>query len=379
MEKYTSFVGMDTHARSITLASFDSTTGELASGRLTGCPGAEEVVAWAAGHTTGPTLFAYESGPTGFGLAREFSGIPGADCKVLAVSTIARSQKELRMKCDPLDAKTVLREISNPVPTCSFAWVPSEEAERARDLCRAQMAAAHDLGRARQRISSLLLKLGYVWDERSPSGNVRPCWSRDHAAWMDSLALHSADRSLLERLRGIAEERSRAASELLADVRRMSDEPRWKPYVDSISMLKGVDTLAALLAAAEFDDFTRFTSGRKVSCWLGCIPSNHSSGEDESRGPVTKGGPSCLRRLLVEGLSSIPRWKGPGKKPRKGQEPLPAAARIARAGSARMLKRYDALLAAGKHANKAKVAVVNEEIRWIWRIGLSVQQEIAGA
>lgn len=41
-----------------------------------------------------------------------------------------------------------------------------------------------------------------------------------------------------------------------------------------------------------------------------------------------------------------------------------------------MLGRYEALLAAGKHANKAKVAVVNEEIRWVWRIGLSVQQEM---
>lgn len=65
MRQYTSFVGMDTHARSIALASFDSATGELATGRLTGCPGAAEVAAWASGHTTGPTLFAYESGPIG--------------------------------------------------------------------------------------------------------------------------------------------------------------------------------------------------------------------------------------------------------------------------------------------------------------------------
>lgn len=128
MRQYTSFVGMDTHARSIALASFDSATEELATRRLTGCPGAAEVAAWASGHTTGPTLFAYESGPTGFGLARGLSAVPGADCGVLAVSTIARSQKEVRMKCDPLDARTVLREISSPTPTCSFAWVPSEGA-----------------------------------------------------------------------------------------------------------------------------------------------------------------------------------------------------------------------------------------------------------
>ena len=43
-----------------------------------------------------------------------------------------------------------------------------------------------------------------------------------------------------------------------------------------------------------------------------------------------------------------------------------------------MLARYEALVAAGKPANKAKVAVVREEIRWIWRIGLEVQLALAG-
>lgn len=378
MDKYRSYVGMDVHARSITLASLDTETGEVSRGRLTGSPGAAEVSAWARERCGGEILLAYESGPTGFGLARELSASDGMECVVVAVSTMARSQRERRMKCDPLDAAAVLREISCPAPTCSFAWIPSVEAERARDLVRAQMAAARDLGAARQRVSSLLLKLGFRWDERSASGRLRRCWTRDHAAWMDSLPLARPDRALLDRLRAAADQRARDAADLRADALAMASGPRWKPYVDSIAMLKGVDYLAALLAAAEFDDFSRFTSGRRVSSWLGCVPSNRSSGETEAHGRVTKGGPTALRRLLVEGLASIPCWRGPGKAPRSGQEPLPAAARVARAGSARMLARYEALVAAGKPANKAKVAVVREEIRWIWRIGLEVQLALAG-
>lgn len=379
MDKYRSYVGMDVHARSITLASLDTETGEVCRGRLVGSPGAAEVAAWARERCGGDVLLAYESGPTGFGLARALSAVDGMECGVVAVSTMSRSPRERRMKCDPLDAMAVLREISCPAPTCSFAWVPSLEAERARDLVRAQMSAARDLGAARQRVSSLLLKLGFSWDERSASGRLRPAWTRDHARWMDSLPLETADRALLERLRAVADQRARDAAGLRGEVLKMASLPRWKPYVDSISMLKGVDSLAALLAAAEFDDFSRFTSGRRVSSWLGCVPSNRSSGETEAHGRVTKGGPAALRRLLVEGLSSIPRWKGPGKGPRRGQEPVPAAARVARAGSARMLTRYEALTAAGKPANKAKVAVVNEEIRWIWRIGLEVQLALAGS
>ena len=144
MDKYRSYVGMDVHARSITLASLDTETGEVSRGRLTGSPGAAEVSAWARERCGGEILLAYESGPTGFGLARELSASDGMECVVVAVSTMARSQRERRMKCDPLDAAAVLREISCPAPTCSFAWVPSVEAERARDLVRAQMAAALD-------------------------------------------------------------------------------------------------------------------------------------------------------------------------------------------------------------------------------------------
>lgn len=377
MDKYRSYVGMDVHARSISLASLDTGTGELCRGRPAGSPGAAEVAAWTRERCGGEVLLAYESGPTGFGLARGLSAEEGMDCRVVAVSTMARSQRERRTRCDPLDAAAVLREISCPAPTCSFAWVPSLEAERARDLVRAQMAAARDLGAARQRVSSLLPELGHAWDERSASGLRRPCWTRDHARWMDSLPPGPADRALLERLRAVADQRARDAARLRDDVLAACSLPRWKPYVDSISMLKGVDSLAALLAAAEFDDFSRLASGRRVSSWLGCVPSSRPGGETESHGRVTKGGPAALRRLLVEGLSPVPRWKGPRKEPRRGQEPVPAAERVARAGSARMLARHGALTAAGKCANKAKVAVVSEEIRWVWRIGLEARSALA--
>ena len=66
MDKYRSYVGMDVHARSITLASLDTETGEVSRGRLTGSPGAAEVSAWARERCGGEILLAYESGPTGF-------------------------------------------------------------------------------------------------------------------------------------------------------------------------------------------------------------------------------------------------------------------------------------------------------------------------
>ena len=84
---YDSFVAMDVHARSITIATLDTITGETALGRLGGCPGAAEVVSWAGERTSGRTLFAYESGPTKFDLCRGLREL-GQDCGVAAVDKV---------------------------------------------------------------------------------------------------------------------------------------------------------------------------------------------------------------------------------------------------------------------------------------------------
>ena len=49
MRKYTTYVGMDVHARSITLRSMVKETGETKSAHLGDCPSAEEVASWLSG------------------------------------------------------------------------------------------------------------------------------------------------------------------------------------------------------------------------------------------------------------------------------------------------------------------------------------------
>ncbi|MBP3883958.1 MAG: IS110 family transposase, partial [Olsenella sp.] len=122
---YASFAAMDVHARSITVATLDTTTGEVATGRLSGCPGAAEVMGWVAGHTTGRTLYAYESGPTKFELCRSLRAA-GADCGVVAVTTLGRSRRQRARKTDASDAMALLSDISGHARDFSWCWVPSE-------------------------------------------------------------------------------------------------------------------------------------------------------------------------------------------------------------------------------------------------------------
>ncbi len=72
----------------------------------------------------------------------------------------------------------------------------------------------------------------------------------------------------------------------------------------------GPVTAAAFVAT--LDDVTRFASADQVSAYLGVVPSEHSSGERQHRGRITKTGNTRMRWLLVEAGWRILRSSGAG-------------------------------------------------------------------
>lgn len=379
MSNYTTRAGMDVHARSITIQALVVETGETSRKTLTGNPSASEVAEW-LGTLPQPVYCAYESGCTGFHLARELREL-GIDCDVIAVSTLPRSAKDRQGKCDRLDARAILREICNPEPGYTTVWVPDEGTEAGRNLARACEQASRALKRAKQELSSFLLTHGFVWDEKTKSGNRKKAWTQEWWRWARSLEFREeADRIAFghyARAVRWAEEESKEMKRLVAGESR---KPENKPYVDALTRVNGIDVTTAYLARVEFGDFSRFSSGRKVSGWVGVVPSNSSSGEREAHGPITKGGNKYLRRRCVESVGTIANWRRTRKPAREGAEVSCAVEGMAADANARLMGRYRRLTAEGKkHPNKAKVAVVSEMVRWIWAIGLQVQGELEAA
>ena len=378
MRNYTTYVGMDVHARSIQASAVVVETGEVSNRSFGGCPQAADVAEWLA-TLPQPVYCAYESGCTGFVLARGLRAL-GYDCDVIAVSTLPRSQKDRAQKCDRNDARAIRREMVNPDRSYSVVWVPDEKTEAERDLVRAWRAAADDARRAKQRCEMFLLRHGHVWNERTRSGRLRKTWTRAYEAWLDSISLPepSAERAFAAYRRRVRDA-CRELAELRAQVRELAARPEHAPYVGAIACLKGLDAEGAMLARAEFGDFSRFASGRKVSCWLGTVPTDSSTGDRLRHGGVTRAGNGHLRRALVEGCAGIAAWGKGRKAAPAGASPSAACRAIADRANERLRARYDHL-ARERHANanKARVAVVNELVRWIWVIGLQVQGELLG-
>ncbi len=376
MAKFSTYVGMDVHARSAICRGVTPETGEAWSRRFDGAGYGGDVAAWLLGLPQ-PVYCAYESGCTGFELCREIRAA-GVECDVVAVSTLPKSGKDRKRKNDRSDAASLMRELANPSRDYTAVWVPPADVEAARDLARARDDSTRAVKAAKQQLLAFLLRHGIVWDERTKTGRVKKSWGADFVRWLGSVELpEPAAQAALASYRDRVDMLSRHDARLRALVAAEAQKPRWKPYVDALMRLKGVDVQTAFLAAAEFGDFSRFTSGRKVSCWIGAVPTESSSGPRESRGGITKDGNSHLRRALVEGCCSLGSRRRGAKKENPAQPVSATVDRIAAAANDRLLDRYEHLVGKGVHVNKARMAAMSEMARWIWVIGLEVQSEQA--
>ena len=373
---FSTLVGMDVHARSITCSAMIVETGEILQKKLAKSPKAGDVAAWFS-TLPQPVYCAYESGCTAYGLARGLREM-GYACDIIAVTTLAKSTKNKQQKCDKKDARTILNAIANPASDHTVVDVPSVEVEAARDLARMHSDAKAATKRAKQQLLALLLRHGITWDEKTASGNLKAKWTKDFRKWLDGIRMPTeAGQATLDAYRRQLDACEEVEKHARGLVEEQAASERWKPYVDALKRLKGIDTMSAFLAAAEFGDFSRFESGRKVSCWVGCVPKDNTSDEKKAHGSITKAGNSHLRRTLVEGCCSIGRRNTARKRLGEGQEVSEAVERLAHKANARLLKRYQHLTGdLGKHPNKARVAVVSELVRWVLVIVLQVQSEL---
>lgn len=376
--QYRSHFGMDVHARTVTISGIDLKTGETVKKRFSNCPDPSEIAGWMQTVFPGPHYAAYESGCTGFYLCRKLRTL-GVDCDVIAVSSIARSTDDKRKKSDDKDARRLLQEMITPGSELSRVWLPDEELEGMRDLARAHRDSVIALKRLKQQLSALLLRNGYVWNERTARGNLKTTWTEEYKRWLNKVVLPSNGAAeALKHYRASIHEVKDRVGYMEAEIRTAAKLPHFRPYVDALCCLKGIDVCSAFLYTVEIGRFSRFGSPRSLSSYFGLTPSSSASGDElEANGRITKTGNSHARITLVEGLANMTRTNDLPKKLQKDQVVSESVRSHCNCANRRIKKRYEHLVSEKKLANKIKVALANELARWIWSVGLMVEKEQA--
>lgn len=225
-------IGLDVHARSVAAAAFNPFTGEVVH-RDFGTDAAE-IAEWALGFEEPRAC--YESGPTGFHMARELRAL-GLDCAVAAVSKMQRPAADARRKNDRRDAEFIARMLA----THNIVEVPLPDmaVEAARDLDRALDDATRELRRSRQRLNMFLIRLGHVWDERNADGARKKAWTRAHWRWVSEIRLEGPQRDALEYYVTAARCAESDRRQLERRVVALAGTDRWRATVEALSCIKG--------------------------------------------------------------------------------------------------------------------------------------------
>jgi transposase len=364
--KYTTFVGLDVHKNSISIAVIHAELNEAEFlGVIPNTPDAIKSLVKKLG--TKETYYCYEAGPCGFVIYRHIVEL-GASCLVAAPSLIPSKPGD-RVKTDKRDAKKLARLLKNGDLTA--VNVPSKEQEAFRDLTRAREDAGQDLLKKRNQLTKFLLRL----DIRQPN-QVR-AWSVKYRKWLNTVRFEelSLQIVLTEYIHAVeqAEERLERFDKAIVEAgSTIPDQKLFKAY----QALKGVGLLTAATLIAEIGDITRFKTANQLMAYLGLIPGEHSSGDKRKQGRITKTGNAHLRYLLVENSWHYQHKPNISENLRKRQEEVSKDVKeIAWKAQHRLYHKYRKIVARGRKSNIAVVAVARELTGFIWAIGQQVNKE----
>ena len=359
------FVGLDVHKDSIAVA--HAAGGSTEPPVFVGAIGPrqadlDQLLRRLHGKTSALT-FAYEAGPSGYGLYRYLTG-KGLPCQVVAPSLIPKKPGD-RVKTDRRDAVELARLLRSGDLTA--VYVPSVEDEALRDLCRARDAARVTGKDAKLRLKAFLLRLGRHYVGRAT-------WNDAHRRYLAKVVCPTPAQQI------VFQESVRAVDEQVDRLQRLDAElleraPAWRlyPVVQALQALRGVQFLVAITVVAELGDLTRFDSPRQLAAFVGLIPSEYSSGAARRQGGITKAGNGRARRALIEAAWA---YRHPAKVSQHIQTRIDALPKPIQAigwkAQVRLCKRFRRLTARGKHPNVVVTAIARELIAFMWAIAKEV-------
>ena len=220
------------------------------------------------------------------------------------------------------------------------------------------------LKKVKQQILSFCLRHGYSYTGGSQN------WTKTHLKWLRELRPGGMYQEILEEYLLTYNYLVDKLERMDKRIEELAAGEEYSENVRKLSCFPGIKTQAALSLITETGDFKRFGTAQRYAAYLGLIPGEDSSGDDENKLRITKAGNRHLRMLLVEaaqhyGRGRIGQKSRELKKRQEGNTPEVIA--YADKASERLHRRYYRLvLARNKRSNVAKIAVARELACFIW-------------
>lgn len=238
--------------------------------------------------------FAYEAGPTGYGLHNEITA-SGYPCLVASPSMIPKVVGQ-RVKNNRLDSKKIAESLrggqlkSINIPTTSYRHL--------RHLIKLRDTFVRQGSANKCRIKALLLFEGIPFPQAPASSQ----WSAKVINQLKELPLEDVIRFKMDSLLSSLQFANLKVLETIKEIRRLCREDKeLNLCMKYLTSVPGIGQIVASHLLARIGDFRKLKDVRQIGAFLGLVPTENSTGSSIDRGPITRIGDSRLRNKLIQG------------------------------------------------------------------------------
>lgn len=236
----------------------------------------------------------YEAGYCGFWIHDELQR-HGVDCLVVNPADVPTKHKERDTKTDRVDARKLARNLRSG--ELDAIYVPTRASLEDRSLVRMRYHFVKKQTRCKNQIKALLQFYGITIPDELGGKH----WSRLFINWIESLTLERQSgeitlKALLSELHHLRQIIAIMTKQILT----LATEKPYRRQVSHLVTIPGISTLTAMILLTELVDIGRFKTLDHLASYVGLVPSEHSSGENEIITGISKRRNPLLRAFLIE-------------------------------------------------------------------------------
>jgi transposase len=247
--------------------------------------------------------FAYEAGPTGYGL---YDGLEAQayPCLIASPSMIPKAPGQ-RVKTNRLDSRGISENLRGG--QLKGIHVPTPLYRELRHLTQLRDTLVSEMARMKQRIKSLLLMEGLEFPP-APAGSQ---WSFLVKKKLRELPCSATVRFKLDRLLDSLEFDEKQVLKATREIRRFCQtDPELSQCIEYLKTLPGIGWIVASQLLARVGDWRQIKNIRQLPAFLGLVPTEDSTGERTERGSITHTGDGRLRSKFIQASWSAIRQDG---------------------------------------------------------------------